>query len=91
MRTIRNWLVGISVAAVAALIGCGGTEQAVSSEASGGEGTGAAASADTAARKPAPGFTLNAVRASGDTLEATKFTLSDRLGEVTVLYFSFVG
>ena len=90
MKKTGRALFAIAAVAVAAAIGCGG--EAVTSSAAGGGGSprsGAAVS--DPARPPAPDFTLDAVRAVGDELVGTKFKLSDRAGDVLVLYFSFVG
>ena len=89
-KSARAWL-AIAAVVVAAAIGCGGGESVTSSGAGGAGSSRSAAAVSDPARPLAPDFTLDAVRAAGDELVGTRFTLSERDGGISVLYFSFVG
>ena len=91
MKKTGRALLAIAAIAVAALFACGGGESVTSSGAGGAGSSRSGAAVSDPARPLAPDFTLDAVRAAGDALVGTKFKLSDRAGDVSVLYFSFVG
>ncbi len=91
MKRLRKSLLGLSAVAVAAAIGCGGGEATTSVDTTGATPRSAAAAAIEPAGPLAPDFELDAVSADGGALVGTKFVLSDRRGDVSLLYFSFVG
>ncbi len=81
-RRIGGLAVALFAATLAAAVaGCSGAETA----------SGAGADGGAAVRPAAPDFTTDAIQAAGGKLSASRFTLSERVGAVSVLYFSFVG